>query len=96
MNRNRLLKLLSMVFALTLLLSVHALAVEITITGEINDMYQIVTDEGDVYEVVDSDLASEVLENMGQTVKVTGTLIQGEEGVKAIRVSDYEIVKKEK
>jgi hypothetical protein len=44
---------------------------------------------------VDSDLASEMLENMGQTVKVTGTLVQGEEGVKAIRVSDYEIVEKE-
>jgi len=95
MNRNRLVKLLTMVFALTLVLSVQVFAGEITITGEINDMYQIVTDKGDVYEVVDSDLASEMLENIGQTVKVTGTLVQGEEGVKAIRVSDYEIVEKE-
>ena len=95
MNRNRLVKLLTIVFALTLVLSVQTFAGEASITGEINDMYQIVTDKGDVYEVVDSDLASKMLENIGQTVKVSGTLVQGEEGVKAIRVSDYEIVEKE-
>lgn len=95
MNRNRSAKLLTMVLALTLVLSVQAFAGEITITGKINDMYQIVTDKGDVYEVADNDLASELLENIGQTVKVTGTLVQGEEGVKNIRVSDYEIAEKE-
>jgi hypothetical protein len=45
--------------------------------------------------VADSDLASELLENIGQTVKVTGTLVLSEEEVKTIRVSDYEIVEKE-
>jgi len=95
MNRNRLAKLLTLVLALTLVLSVQVFAGEITITGKINDMYQIVTDNGDVYEVADSDLASELLENIGQTVRVTGTLVQGEEGEKTIRVSDYEIVEKE-
>jgi uncharacterized protein YpmS len=95
MNRNRWAILLTMVFALTLVLSFQVFAEEITITGEINDMYQIVTDTGDVYEVVDSDLASQMLENVGQTVKVTGTLVQAEEGVKAIQVSDYQIVEKQ-
>ena len=95
MNRNRSAKLLTMVLALTLVLSVQAFAGEITITGKINDMCQIVTDKGDVYEVADNDLASELLENMGQTVKVTGTLVEEDEGVKTIRVSDYEIVEKE-
>jgi hypothetical protein len=95
MNRNRWAILLTMVFALTLVLSVQVFAEEITITGEINDMYQIVTDTGDVYEVVDSDLAGQMLENVGQTVKITGTLVQGEEGVKAIQVSDYQIVEKQ-
>ena len=95
MNGNRLAKLLTTVLALTLILSVQALAGEITITGKINDMYQIVTESGDVYEVADSDLADEMLENIGQTVTAIGTLIQGEEGVKTIRITDYEIVKKE-
>jgi uncharacterized protein YpmS len=95
MNRNRWAILLTMVFALTLVLSFQVFAEEITITGEINDMYQIVTDTGDVYEVVDSDLASQMLENVGQTVKITGTLVQAEEGVKAIQVSDYQIVEKQ-
>ena len=40
-------------------------------------------------------MASELLENIGQTIKVTGTLVQNEEEVKTIRVSDYEIVEKE-
>ncbi|MGB2928661.1 MAG: hypothetical protein WBB70_07095 [Desulfobacterales bacterium] len=95
MNRKRLAKLLPMVLAVTLVLSVQAFAAEITVTGKINDMYQIVTDKGDVYELADTDLASEMLENVGQTVKVTGTLVEEDEGVKTIRVSDYEIVEKE-
>jgi lysyl-tRNA synthetase class II len=95
MNRNRLAKILTIVLALTLVLSIQVFADEITITGKINETYQIVTDKDDVYEVADSDLASELLENIGQTVKVTGTLVQSEEGVKTIRVNDYEIVEKE-
>jgi len=95
MNRKRLAKLLPMVLAVTLVLSVQAFAAEITVTGKINDMYQIVTDKGDVYELADTDLASEMLENVGQTVKVAGTLVEEDEGVKTIRVSDYEIVEKE-
>ena len=79
----------------TLVLSVQAFADEITNIGKINETYQIVTDKGDVYKVADSDLASELLENIGQTIKVTGTLVQNEEEVKTIRVSDYEIVEKE-
>ena len=95
MKRNRLAVFLTIVLALTLVLSVQAFAGEITITSKINEMYQIVTDNGDVYEVADSDLAREMLENIGQTVTVIGTLIQGEEGVKTIRITDYEIVEKE-
>jgi hypothetical protein len=44
MNSNKWAKLLTMVLALILVLSVQAFAGEITITGKINDMYQIVTD----------------------------------------------------
>jgi hypothetical protein len=95
MNRKRLARLLPMVLALTLVLSFQAFAAEITVTGNINDMYQIVMDNGDVYEVADSDLGNEMLENVGQTVTVTGTLAEEDEGVKTIRVIEYKIIEKE-
>lgn len=95
MNRKTMIKVLIMVLATALVWSPQIFAAEITITGKINDMYQIVTDTGETYEVADNDLAGEVLENVGQTVKITGTLVEDASDVKTILVSAYEIIEKE-
>ena len=95
MNRKTLIKLFTMVLASALVLSVQVFAAEITITGKINDMYQIVTDVGEIYELADNDLAGEMLEYVGQTVKVTGTLIGDDTDFKTILVREYEIIEKE-
>ena len=95
MNRKTLIKLFAMVLASALVLSVQVFAAEITITGKINDMYQIVTDTGEIYEIVDNDLANEISEYVGKTVKVTGTLIEDDNEVKTIIVNEYEIIEKE-
>ena len=95
MNRKTLAKLFTMALAIALVFPIQVFAAEITITGRINDMYQIVTDTGEIYEVADNDLANEMLDNVGQTVKVTGILIEDDEEVKTILVTEYEIVEKE-
>lgn len=93
MDRKTLIKLLTMVLATALVLSVQVFAAEITIIGTINDINQIVTDAGEIYEIADNDLAGELSRYVGQTVMVTGTLIENDD-VKTIIVREYEIIEK--
>ena len=93
MDRKTLIKLLTMVLATALVLSVQVFAAEITIIGTINDINQIVTDAGEIYEIADNDLAGELSRYVGQTVEVTGTLIEDDD-VKTILVREYEIIEK--
>ena len=95
MSRKTLIKMLTVTLTIALILSVQVFAAEITVTGTINDMYQVVTDTGEIYEVADNDMGSEMLDFMGQTVKITGTLIEGDGGIKTILVNQYEIIEKE-
>ncbi|HUT43724.1 MAG TPA: hypothetical protein VMW95_05245 [Desulfobacterales bacterium] len=66
---------------------------EITITGTINDTNQIVADNGTVYEVADTDMGNDLLNNVGKTVEVIGAVVE-EEGVKVINVKSYKILEK--
>jgi hypothetical protein len=81
------------VFSLILICSDPVFAGEITITGTINDTYQIVSDNGTVYEVADTDMGDDLLNHVGQTVEVTGVVIE-EEGVKIINVKSYKLLEK--
>jgi hypothetical protein len=81
------------VFLLILICSIPVFANEITITGTINDSYQIVSDNGTVYEVADNDMGDDLLNHVGKTVEVTGVVIE-EEGVKIINVKSYKLLEK--
>jgi len=81
------------VFSFILICSNPVFAGEITITGMINDTYQIVADNGTVYEVADTDMGNDLLNNVGKTVEVTGEVVE-EEGVKVINVKSYKILEK--
>ena len=81
------------VFSFMLVCSNPVFAGEITITGMINDTYQIVADNGTVYEVADTDMGNDLLNNVGKTVEVTGEVVE-EEGVKVINVKSYKILEK--
>ncbi len=80
------------IFIILLALSTVAMASDVTIIGEVNDSYQIVAQDGKVYEVADTEKGNDLVENqIGQKVKVTGTLMEeGEYTV--IFVKDYEIL----
>jgi len=81
------------VFSFILICSHPVFAGEITITGMINDTYQIVADNGTVYEVADTDMGNDLLNNVGKTVEVMGEVFE-EDGVKVINVKSYKILEK--
>lgn len=64
----------------------------VTIQGEVNDSYQIVDGNGQVYEVADTAQGNALVENhIGEKAKVTGTLEQDQD-VKIISVTAFEIL----
>ena len=81
------------VFSLILICSNPIFAGEITITGTINDTYQIVADNGTVYEVADTDMGNDLLNYVGKTVEVIGGVVE-EEGAKIINATSYNIMEK--
>jgi len=81
------------VFSFLLICSNPVFAEDITITGTINDSYQIVTANGTVYEVADTDMGNDLLNHVGKTVEVIGEVIEEDE-VKIIDVKSYNILEK--
>lgn len=63
----------------------------VTITGTINTDYEIVTDDGQVYQVVENLKGKEVVELIDSKVRITGT-VRKEGGEKKIRVTSYEVL----
>ena len=64
---------------------------ERTIMGTVNVDNQIVVTDGTVFEVADTETGAEVIDLIGQKVKVTGT-VEERENTKIITITDYEIV----
>ena len=63
----------------------------VTITGEVNDEYQVVAG-GQVYEIENTTEGNDLVMNyMGQVVKVTGT-VKEVEGIKIITVKAFAVV----
>ena len=81
------------VFSFALICSNPVFAEEITIIGTVNDTYQIVADDGVVYEVEDTDMGNDMLNHVGKTVEATGKVVE-EDGVKSIKVESYKILEK--
>jgi len=76
----------------SMFLSTNVLCEEITIKGEVNDNYQIIAEDGQVYEVADTDKGNEVvLQYVGKIVKVTGTIKESDGKEKTITVTSYEV-----
>ncbi len=90
-NRKGLTLLFCVLFVL-FVSGVPALAEEqVTILGTVNALYQIVTEDQQVYDVAESEKGDEVAEMVGQKVKVTGT-VEEQDDIKVIMVSAYEVI----
>jgi len=65
---------------------------ELMITGTINNANQIVDNDGQIFEVADTQQGKELVTHVGLKVQVKGTVMESE-GKKQISVSAYEIIK---
>ena len=83
--------ILAVLLGLILVLAAPVLATEVTVIGKVNDSYQIETDQGDVFEVADTDVGNELLSHIGKKVEVTGTVSE-ELGIKIITVGVYVVL----
>ena len=79
------------IFAAVLLVPVHGLAAEsVNIEGEVGDNYQIITSNGQIYEISDTSQGNDLAENyLGEKVKVTGTL-EKEGDVEVLTIISFE------
>jgi hypothetical protein len=62
-----------------------------TIVGIVNDSYQIVTDNDQVYEIAESEKGDELIELVDKKVKVKGT-VEEDDGAKLMTVTSYEVI----
>jgi hypothetical protein len=79
------------VIVFTLLSSLALTGKRVTIVGTVNDIYQIVTDEGTVYDIAENEKGNELAELVDKKVKVVGTLEEDEDS-KLITVESYEVI----
>jgi len=70
---------------------VPAWAGDVTITGEVNDSYQIIAN-GQIYEIADTPKGNELAENhVNARVRVTGP-VEEQDDMKVITVKSYQIL----
>ena len=81
-----------MLLALSVFLTSPVIAepTTVTIVGDVNEQYQIVTKDGTIYEIADTELGEEVLKFIGAVVEVTGDIIE-EDGVKVLDVISFNV-----
>ena len=79
--------------ALIMFIPLAAMASEaVTVEGEVNDNFQIVDANGQVFEIADTTQGTDLVENhIGEKAKVVGTVEQDQE-VKIITVTSFEIL----
>lgn len=79
-------------FLCIMLAAVSALAdASATITGEVTEANEIVTDDGTAYTIASTEKGDELASMVGQIVKVTGTVAEAE-GEKIITVQNFSVV----
>ena len=94
MERKRSIFTFSVIAFLIILISfsTNVLGEEVTIKGKVNAKYQIVTEDGQIYEVGYNDKGDEVVfQHVGKIVKVSGTIEKSDEGKKTITVTSCEV-----
>jgi len=93
MRRSKKTAVVGLIVAVLLtVLPLAAAAESATFEGEVNDSYQIVASDGQVYEVTDTSQGNELVENhIGEKVKVTGTVEQ-EGDTKVITITTFQVI----
>ncbi|NNL75630.1 MAG: hypothetical protein HKO68_04760 [Desulfobacterales bacterium] len=64
---------------------------EINITGAINEDGELVDDNGNAYEIADTEQGNEVMDMVGKKVSVKGTVME-EEGTRTISITSFDVI----
>ena len=64
----------------------------VTVRGIINDNGQLADDSGQLYEIADTDLGWEVMDQVGDEVEVEGEIEEDESGIKVIVVKSFKLI----
>ena len=87
-------KLLLGICAFILVISLSGVTISaetVTITGTVNTDYEIIADDGQLYEVIENLKGEEVVELIDRKVRVTGSVtVKG--GMKKIRIDSYKVI----
>lgn len=83
--------LISLIILVTMATGISLAGKTVTIVGFVNEEYQIVDEEGTVYEIADSDKGEEVAELTGRKLKVTGNMLDAD-GTPIIDITRYELL----
>lgn len=78
---------------LSFVFSAHTLMAEetIAITGTVNEYFQIITDDGEIYNIGENERSSELDALIGSRVEATG-MLDVSSGENVILVSDYIVI----
>jgi hypothetical protein len=65
----------------------------VELTGEINEIYQLVTEGGEVYEIGINDVGNDLVDShINEKVRVRGTISTAEDGARVIMVTSFEVI----
>jgi hypothetical protein len=81
----------SLIILVTMVTGISLAGKTVTIVGFVNEQYQIVDDEGTVYEIADSEKGEEVAELVDRKLRVTGSLMDAD-GTPIIEITMYEVI----
>lgn len=90
MKKTALISLLT-VIVLVFAFGVGIAADPVTIQGQVNEDSQLVDDQGNIYDIADTEEGMQVMEMVGEKVEVRGTLME-EEGAQEITVESFSVI----
>ncbi|MBN2569109.1 MAG: hypothetical protein JXB42_06730 [Deltaproteobacteria bacterium] len=101
MKKNNVNIVMVLVFVITLSMSINGLKAAdnakegeaVKITGTINEIDQLIAEDGVIYEIDITDAGNALVEEAGKKVEATGFL-EDLAGVKSISISSYRIIEK--
>jgi hypothetical protein len=79
------------VFALVFATGIGIATEPVTLQGEVTEDNQLVTEDGEVYDIADTEQGAQVMEMVGEKIEVRGTLSE-DEGDKEITVESFSVV----
>jgi hypothetical protein len=83
---------LGMVFCILMVTAGMSMADIAVIVGTVNDDYQVVTDDQQVYEIGFTEQSEKLAEEVNKRVSVKGEIDTDEDNIKTINVVSYEIL----